>query len=62
MKTAKFWIAAIGGVLTTLAGLGLTGTAQTVVTIAAAVLSALAVYAIPNARAVTPPADGTVRR
>lgn len=62
MKSAKFLVAAVGAVATALAGLGLTGTVEVVLTAIAAAATAIGVYLVPNAPAVRPPADGSVRR
>jgi hypothetical protein len=62
MKSAKFVVGLVTAVLVALSTLGLTGTAGQVVTIALAVVGAIAVYLVPNAPAVSAPADGAVRR
>lgn len=62
MKAAKFVVGLVTAILVALSTLGLTGTAGHVITIGLAVAGAIAVYLVPNSPAVTPPADGTVRR
>lgn len=62
MKAAKFVVGLVTAVLVALSQLTLTGQAEQWVTIALSIVGALAVYLTPNAPAVTPPADGSVRR
>ena len=62
MKTAKFLIAAIGAIATALAGLGLTGTTQVVLTAIAAAATAIGVYLVPNAAGVKRPSTDPIRR
>lgn len=48
MKAAKFVVAVLGSAITAAAGLGLTGRWQQILTVAAAAITAVAVYATPN--------------
>jgi hypothetical protein len=47
-KYAKAVVAILGGGVTAALGLGLTGTTQQVLTVVAAMLTAAAVYLVPN--------------
>lgn len=52
MKAAKALVAVIGAGITAALGLGLHGTAQQVLTVAAAMITALGVFLVPNATGV----------
>jgi hypothetical protein len=62
MKTAKFWTALATAVLVAISQLTLPANVQQWVAVALSVLGAIAVFAVPNAPAVTPPANGSVQR
>lgn len=48
MKAAKALVAVVGAGITAALGLGLTGTTEQVLTIAAAMVTALGVWLVPN--------------
>jgi hypothetical protein len=48
MKYAKAIVAVVGAAVTAALGLGLTGTAQQILTVLAAICTAATVYAVPN--------------
>lgn len=62
MKTAKFWTALATAALVAISQLTLPANVQQWVAVALSVLGAIAVFAVPNSPAVTPPASGSVRR
>jgi len=63
MKAAKFWVGLIGAVVTSLLTVFGPGTrTYQVLTVVSALVTAAGVYLVPNAPAITPPADGRVRR
>lgn len=62
MKAAKFVAGLVTAVLVALSQMALSGQVAQWVAIVLSVVGALAVYLTPNAPAVTPPANGSVRR